>query len=176
VESVRSVLLQVRAVAQFLLITLPSVEPDQPAAISAPEDHSDHPHHARALTRHLRDVGDFLEEHNPEAARAALLRARAIEQELDQVTERTDEGSPPTSRLRGMMVDEPAGYPELMTYEWKLDRPLSVQATSAGWRVTWRSGRITLYQRDPRELLRCGFEPPGEPSRGAKRRRPWTVW
>ena len=174
-NSVRSLLLQARAVAK-LLIPPPSVDPDQLAAMTAAEEHAHRPYLARALTRHLREVGDFLEEHNPEAARAALLRARAIEQELDQVTEQTDEDPPPTFRLRGIMVGEPAGYPELMTYEWKLDRPLSVQATSAGWRVTWRSGRITLYQRDPRELLRCGFEPPGEPSRGAKRRRPWTVW
>jgi len=89
VNSVRSLLLQVRAVAQFLLMPLPSGDPDQPAAISAAEDHSHYPHLARALTRHLRDVGDFLEEHHPEAARAALLRARAIEQELDETEGRT---------------------------------------------------------------------------------------
>jgi hypothetical protein len=75
-----------------------------------------------------------------------------------------------------MMIEEPAGYPELMTRDWKLDRPVCVRASSDGWRVTWRSGRITLYQSDPRELLRCGFEPLPERSRTVKRRRPWPVW
>jgi hypothetical protein len=82
-------LLQIRAVAQLVQIPRPRVDPDQPALVGTADDRPHYPHLDRALIRHLRDVGDFLEEGYPEAARAALLRARAIEQELDQVTGRS---------------------------------------------------------------------------------------
>jgi hypothetical protein len=80
---------QIRAVAQLVQFPRPRVDPDQPAPIGAADDRSQYPHLDRALIRHLRGVGDLLEEGYPEAARAALLRARAIEQELDQVAGRS---------------------------------------------------------------------------------------
>jgi len=40
------------------------------------------------------------------------------------------------------------------------DRPERVDALSAGsWQVYWRSGRVTVYDRDPRNHLRLGYEP-----------------
>jgi len=51
-------------------------------------------------------------------------------------------------------------YPELTTRVGLRDRPEQVDALSAGsWQVYWRSGRVTVYDRDPRNHLRLGYEP-----------------
>jgi hypothetical protein len=51
-------------------------------------------------------------------------------------------------------------YPELTTQTWLRDRPERVDVLSAGsWQVLWRSGRVTVYDRDPRSHLRLGYDP-----------------
>ena len=51
-------------------------------------------------------------------------------------------------------------YPELTTRIGPRDRPERVGVLSAGsWRAQWRSGRVTVYDRDPRSDLRLGYEP-----------------
>ena len=57
---------------------------------------------------------------------------------------------------------ESSRYPELSTRLGMRDRPLLVEHTSSGpWRVQWRSGRATAYERDPRTDLGLGYEPAG---------------
>jgi hypothetical protein len=51
-------------------------------------------------------------------------------------------------------------YPELTTQMGLRDRPERVDVLSAGcWQVHWRSGRVTVYDRDPCGHLRLGYEP-----------------
>ena len=51
-------------------------------------------------------------------------------------------------------------YPEITTQMGLRDRPEQVDALAAGsWQVHWRSGRVTVYDRDPRSHLRLGYEP-----------------
>ena len=51
-------------------------------------------------------------------------------------------------------------YPELTTRVGLRDRPEQVDALSTGsWQVYWRSGRVTVYDRDPDSHLRLGYEP-----------------
>jgi hypothetical protein len=59
------------------------------------------------------------------------------------------------------MIDTNAPtYPELATRAGLRDRALRVEPLAAGWwEVEWRSGRITTYDRDPRDHLSLGYEP-----------------
>jgi hypothetical protein len=51
-------------------------------------------------------------------------------------------------------------YPELTTRAGQRDRPRHVAPSVAGWwRVVWRSGRVAVYDRDPRAHLSLGYEP-----------------
>ena len=51
-------------------------------------------------------------------------------------------------------------YPELTTQMGLRDRPERVRLLFAdAWQVRWRSGRVTVYDRDPRSHLRLGYEP-----------------
>jgi len=57
---------------------------------------------------------------------------------------------------------EQSSYPQFSTRLGAGDRPLQVEHTSVGtWRVAWRSGRTTVYERDPRADLGLGYEPRG---------------
>jgi hypothetical protein len=61
-----------------------------------------------------------------------------------------------------MIDSESRTYPELTTRAGPRDRPLSVDRSSGGWwEVEWRSGRMTTYDRDPRDHLALGYEPGG---------------
>jgi hypothetical protein len=51
-------------------------------------------------------------------------------------------------------------YPELTTQLGLRDRPQRVTTLGGGaWQVHWRSGRVTVYDRDPRSHLRLGYDP-----------------
>ena len=58
-----------------------------------------------------------------------------------------------------MNAEEPH-YPTMITRTGGRDRPLAVTANGPGeWQVTWRSGRRSIYNRDPRSDLALGYEP-----------------
>jgi hypothetical protein len=51
-------------------------------------------------------------------------------------------------------------YPELTTRTGRRDRPWCGEPSAAGWwRVVWPSGRVAVYDRDPRAHLSLGYEP-----------------
>jgi hypothetical protein len=58
------------------------------------------------------------------------------------------------------MESDSRTYPELTTRAGPRDRALRVECVAAGWwEVEWRSGRVTTYDRDPRDHLSLGYEP-----------------
>ena len=62
----------------------------------------------------------------------------------------TTEGSSSASRT----------YPEATTRVGGRDRPHRVELVANGlWRVDWRSGMVSTYQRDPRLALSLVYEP-----------------
>ncbi len=66
-----------------------------------------------------------------------------------------------------MTVGDRTHYPELVTRIGGRDRPRRVELVSNGlWRVDWRSGAVSSYERDPRLDLSLGHEP--RPVAGAK--------
>ena len=59
-----------------------------------------------------------------------------------------------------VVVRERAHYPELVTRVGGRDRPCRVERLANGlWRVDWRSGAVSSYERDPRLDLSLGYEP-----------------
>ena len=87
----RSVIVQIWAVAELVLTRLPTVHWQLPAESATPDGRERYPDLTKALTLHLRDVGDCLEEDRLESARAAMRWARAIEEELDDIGDTPDE-------------------------------------------------------------------------------------
>jgi hypothetical protein len=51
-------------------------------------------------------------------------------------------------------------FPIVLTRDGGRDRPVRVDQLPDGtWRVNWIGGLVSLYDRDPREHLRLGYEP-----------------
>ena len=64
-------------------------------------------------------------------------------------------------------------YPELTTRTGQRDRPRHVAPRAAGWwTVLRRSGRVAVYDSDPRAHLALGYEPRMRTAHRAREARP----
>jgi hypothetical protein len=59
-----------------------------------------------------------------------------------------------------MIVLDPRTYPELTARCGLRDRPHYAELLDGGlWKIVWRSGRVSVYDDDPRGHLSLGYDP-----------------